>query len=131
MGHIPYVSYIGIETPKPTILDYEEQMDWVPYTGRGTPVDTSLAQKSNVRSVYRALCDLFEIIHRSLYVLYSSGRPLASNDIVDIYTEYLLWYSALPIVLRLGENSTPAVIFTQLALCFHSLFLSFSFFYIN
>jgi hypothetical protein len=79
-------------------------MEWVPYTGRGTTVDTSLVQKSNVRSVYRALCDLFEIIHHSLYVLYSSGRTLRSIDIVDIYTEYLVWYTALPKVLRLGDR---------------------------
>lgn len=87
------------------------------------PVDTSLAQKSNVRSVYRALCDLFEIIHRSLYVLYSSRRPLRSIDIVDIYTEYLVQYTALAIVLQLGENSTPAVIFTQSVSYSHVLFL--------
>jgi hypothetical protein len=114
VGHIPYVSCIGIEIPQPECLEIEEQIEWVPYVGRGTPVDTNLAQKSNVQSTYRALCSLFEIIHSSLYVLYSSGRPLSSRDIVRIYTEYLSWYTSLPIALRLGGNSTPAVIFTQL-----------------
>lgn len=114
MGHVPYVSSIGIEISKPAILEAEEKIEWVPYTGRGTPVDPSLAQPSNVRSIYRALCEVSEIIHRSLYILYSSGRPISSTDIINIYTEYLSWYSKLPATLRLGGNSTPHMVYTQL-----------------
>jgi hypothetical protein len=41
------------------------------------------------------------------------GKPLSSRDILDIYTRYLAWYTSLPTALRLGENSTPSVLFMQ------------------
>jgi hypothetical protein len=46
-------------------------------------------------------------------VTYADTDPVHSRDILDLYTRILGWYSSLPEVLRLGENSTPSVLFVQ------------------
>jgi hypothetical protein len=94
----------------------EENVAWAPYTGDGSQTDTSLRQTSNTRSVYTALSDLFQVVHDSLYILYSPIRRLHGRDILDIYTKYLRWYNGLTVTVRLGENSTPSVMFTQYVL---------------
>jgi hypothetical protein len=66
-----------------------------------------------VRSVYKCFCELSELVHQSLYILHSPGRPLTSRDLLTIYTQYLNWYDKIPEVLRLGHNFTPAVLFAQ------------------
>ena len=105
---------------------------WIPYTDDGKPYDPpkrhiggveltvpgaplqrSCEQPSNVRSVYKCFCELSELVHQSLYVLHSPGRPLTSRDLLNIYTQYLNWYDLIPEVLRLGHNFTPAVLFAQ------------------
>ncbi len=62
-----------------------------------------------MRSVYKCFCELSELVHQSLYILHSPGRPLTSRDLLNIYTQYLNWYDSIPEVLRLGHNFTPAV----------------------
>lgn len=79
----------------------------------GTSPQKSCEQPSNVRSVYKCFCELSELVHQSLYVLHSPGRPLSSRDLLNIYTQYLNWYDRIPEVLRLGHNFTPAVLFAQ------------------
>ena len=79
----------------------------------GAPLQRSAEQPSNVRSVYKCFCELSELVHQSLYVLHSPGRPLTSRDLLKIYTQYLNWYDSIPEVLRLGHNFTPSVLFTQ------------------
>jgi hypothetical protein len=78
-----------------------------------TFVSDYLLQTSNARSVAVAICELFEVVHHSLYVLYVPGRLLSKRDVLDIYTQYLAWYNSLPTALRLGKNSTPSVLFMQ------------------
>jgi hypothetical protein len=73
----------------------------------------SCEQPSNVRSVSKCFCELSELVHQSLYILHSPGQPLASKDLLSIYTQYLNWYDRIPEVLRLGQNFTPAVLFAQ------------------
>jgi hypothetical protein len=79
----------------------------------GVPLQRSCEQPSNVRSVYKCFCELSELVHQSLYILHSPGRPLTSRDLLNIYTQYLNWYDRIPEVLRLGHNFTPAVLFAQ------------------
>lgn len=105
---------------------------WIPYTDdgkgitrlasaieeklnetKGVPLRRSYEQPSNVRSVYKCFCELSELVHQSLYILHSPGRPLTSKDLLRIYTQYLNWYDRIPEVLRLGVNFTPAVLFAQ------------------
>jgi hypothetical protein len=92
----------------------EEKIEWFPYTGQKELHNNTQHQESNIRSVYVALCDLFEVVHNSLYVLYTPGKALRSHEILDIYTSYLAWHSSLPLVLRQGQNSTPPAFFIQL-----------------
>ena len=114
IGRVPHVSRNGVPRISPVIPEREELIKWIPYTSDGTSADRSLLQVSNVRSVYAAICQLIELVHDSLYLLYVPGRLLNSQDILNIYTRYLAWYSSLSVALRLGDNSTPAVIFMQL-----------------
>ncbi len=113
-------------------MDIEASL-WVPYTddgkpptdrrrrGRdgsltpspGAPLQRSCEQPSNVRSVYKCFCELSELVHESLYILHSPGKPLTARDLLSIYTQYLNWYDRIPEVLRLGHNFTPAVLFAQ------------------
>jgi hypothetical protein len=79
----------------------------------GTPLQRSCEQPSNVRSVYKCFCELSELVHRSLYILHSPGRPVSSRELLNVYTQYLNWYDRIPEVLRLGHNFTPAVLFAQ------------------
>ncbi|CAI4214216.1 unnamed protein product [Parascedosporium putredinis] len=99
--------------PKPAIIDDIEASLWIPYTDDGVPLQRSCEQPSNVRSVYKCFCELSELVHQSLYILHSPGRPLTSRDLLGIYTQYLDWYDRIPEVLRLGHNFTPAVLFAQ------------------
>jgi hypothetical protein len=92
----------------------EEKIEWFPYTGGKEHDNNKQHQESNIKSVYLALCDLFEVVHNSLYVLYTPGKVLQSHEVLDIYTSYLTWHSSLPLVLRQGQNSTPPAFFIQL-----------------
>jgi hypothetical protein len=76
-------------------------------------MERSCTQPSNVRSVYKTFCELAEIVHKSLYVLYAPGTPVTSTRLLGAYTLYLRWYDAIPTTLRLGQNFTPAVLFAQ------------------
>jgi hypothetical protein len=115
---------------KPAILEHIEASSWVPYkddgniatpgmrelqliANPGAPLERSCSQPSNVRSVYKTFCELSEIVHKSLYMLYTPGTNMTSRTLIAIYTEYLRWYDSIPEALRLGHNFTPAVLFAQ------------------
>lgn len=76
-----------------------------------------------MRSVYKCFCELSELVHQSLYILHSPGRPVTSRDLLNIYTQYLNWYDRIPEVLRLGHNFTPAVLFAHMYYHFAILLL--------
>jgi hypothetical protein len=76
-----------------------------------------------VRSVYKCFCELSELVHNSLYVLHSPGKPVTSRDLLNTYTQYLNWYDRIPEVLRLGTNFTPAVLFAHMYYHFAILLL--------
>lgn len=122
-GSLPQCSCFPILSPKPAIIDDIEASLWIPYTDDGAPLQKSCEQPSNVRSVYKCFCELSELVHQSLYVLHSPGRPLSSRDLLNIYTQYLNWYDSIPEVLRLGHNFTPAVLFAHMYYHFAILLL--------
>ncbi|KAK4119353.1 hypothetical protein N657DRAFT_659105 [Parathielavia appendiculata] len=113
-GSLPQCSCLPRLPPKPAIIDDIEASLWIPYTDDGAPLQRSCEQPSHVRSVYKCFCGLSELVHQSLYILYSPGRPLMSRDLLTIYTQYLNWYDRIPEVLRLGHNFTPAVLFAHM-----------------
>ena len=112
-GCLPQVSRDGILIREPAVLDRDEIGAWIPYVGNQIPEGLDLRQPSNVRAVYRSLCELSTIIHNILYVVYADADPFPSRDILDRYTRMLGWYGSLPEVLRLGKNSTPSILFVQ------------------
>ncbi|KAK0632950.1 fungal-specific transcription factor domain-containing protein [Immersiella caudata] len=141
-GSLPQCSCFPRLPPKPAIIDDIEASLWIPYTddgkgisrlasaleqrlsqSEGAPLQRSCEQPSNVRSVYKCFCELSELVHQSLYVLHSPGRPLTSRDLLSIYTQYLNWYDRIPEVLRLGHNFTPAVLFAHMYYHFAILLL--------
>lgn len=70
----------------------------------GVPLQRSCEQPSNVWSVYKCFYELSELVHQSLYIVHSPGRPLTSWDLLGIYTQHLDWYDRILVVLRLGCN---------------------------
>ncbi|KAK5656410.1 hypothetical protein OQA88_4791 [Cercophora sp. LCS_1] len=141
-GSLPQCSCFPRLPPKPAIIDDIEASLWIPYTddgkgnsqlaaaiegklkeSEGAPLQRSCEQPSNVRSVYKCFCELSELVHQSLYILHSPGRPLTSRDLLNIYTQYLNWYDRIPEVLRLGHNFTPAVLFAHMYYHFAILLL--------
>lgn len=128
-GSLPQCSCFPRLPPKPAIIGDIEASLWVPYTDDGellaqrccnrllitpgAPLQRSCQQPSNVRSVYKCFCELSELVHQSLYILHSPGKPLTARELLSMYTQYLNWYDRIPEVLRLGHNFTPAVLFAQ------------------
>ena len=98
---------------KPEVVEEIEQREWIPYTDEGMPTERNWTQPSNIRSVYKSFCELSEVVHDTLFTLYKPEGRLTSQKILDCYTRFLNWYSSLPDVLRLGQNFTPSVLFTQ------------------
>jgi len=113
MGVIPCVSSKGVRIRLPNFTETNGQSNWIPYTDNILHVEPDLHQPSNFCYVYKGLCELSNIIHDSLHTLYTPKRALASRDILKVYTKHLYWYDSLPVALRRGENSTPAVLFVQ------------------
>ena len=130
VGRLPHFSKDTRLMAKPAIVDHVERSSWVPYTDHGditeqlpeyraltadpgAPLERNCTQPSNVRSVFKTFCELSEIVHRALYVLYTPGTHLNIKSLLDVYTQYLRWYEVIPEALRLGQNFTPAVLFAQ------------------
>ncbi|KAL2268827.1 hypothetical protein VTJ83DRAFT_3673 [Remersonia thermophila] len=122
-GSLPRCSWLPHLPRKPAVFDNLEASPWVPYTDDGGPLQHSFAQPSNSRSVFRCFCELSELVHQSLYLLYSPGRLLTSRRLLDIYTQFVNWYDGVPDVLRLGHNFTPAVLFSHMYYHFAILLL--------
>ncbi|KAM0340761.1 hypothetical protein ACHAPU_010352 [Fusarium lateritium] len=122
-GSLPQCSCFPHLPPKPTIIGDIEASLWVPYTDDGAPLQRSCQQPSNVRSVYKCFCELSELVHQSLYILHSPGKPLTARELLSMYTQYLNWYDRIPEVLRLGHNFTPAVLFAHMYYHFAILLL--------
>lgn len=86
-------------------------------------MDRPCEQPSNVRSVFKSFCELSEVIHKSLYMMYTPGKQVTSKGVLEVYRQYLHWYDELTDVLRLGHNFTPAVLFAHMHYHFAILLL--------
>ncbi|TAQ84972.1 hypothetical protein B7494_g6707 [Chlorociboria aeruginascens] len=123
IGRLPHSSrHIKLMT-KPAVIGHIEASSWVPYTDDGAPLERPYTQPSNIRTVFKTFCELSKIVHISLYALYSPGANLTSESLLEIYTQYLRWYEAIPAALRLGHNFTPAVLFSHMYYHFAILLL--------
>ncbi|EGX89057.1 C6 transcription factor (NirA), putative [Cordyceps militaris CM01] len=122
-GSLPQSSCFARLPMKPGIIADIESSLWVPYTDNGAPLQRSCEQMSNVRSVYKCFCELSELVHQSLYMLHSPGKPLTARELLNIYHQYLNWYDRIPETLRLGHNFTPAVLFAHMYYHFAILLL--------
>jgi hypothetical protein len=91
----------------------EDQHIWAPYFDDGALLDKHGIQPSNVRSVFRGICELTHLMYGSLYILYTPGQPVTVQDVMGVYHQYLEWYESMLLVLKNGENSTPMAIFAQ------------------
>lgn len=122
-GTLPQLTWTTRLPPKPAIINDIEASRWFPFTDDGTQLPQTHVQPSNVRSVYKCFCELTELVHETLYILYTPGRRLMSRDIVKLYTKYLGWYDNIPEVLRLGHNFVPSVLFAHMYYHFAILLL--------
>lgn len=122
-GSLPQTSCFPHLPPKPAIMPDIEASVWIPYTDNGAPLQRSCEQPSNVRSVYKCFCELSELVHASLYILHTPGRPLTGPDLLSIYTQFIDWYDTVPVALKLGDNFTPAVLFAHMYYHFAILLL--------
>ncbi|KAH8742609.1 fungal-specific transcription factor [Diaporthe sp. PMI_573] len=123
MGSLPQCSRLPYLPSKPTIMPDTEASMWSPYTGDGRPLEESFEQPSNVGSVYKCFCELNELVHESLYTLHTPGQPLRGANVLYVYMRFTNWYDAIPAALRLGQNSTPAVLFAHMYYHFATLLL--------
>ncbi|KEF53540.1 uncharacterized protein A1O9_10515 [Exophiala aquamarina CBS 119918] len=113
IGRVPQIKLKDIKVHKPIIVDEIEHEKWTAYTDEGCQSTESSLQEANLRLVFMAFSDLSELVHQSVMLLYSNELPLTSHEILVIYTKYLQWYANLPDQLRLGNNSTPVVLFVH------------------
>jgi len=114
VGSIPQLS-LGTTFPGlPEVVKEDELREWAPYTGASNPIWANQHQPSNACSVFAGFCGVSIVIYNSNYVLFPGIQPVDSRDILEQYTQYLAWYISLPLVLRVGQNSTPSVFFVHL-----------------
>ncbi|KAI1625202.1 fungal-specific transcription factor domain-containing protein [Exophiala viscosa] len=103
-----------IHVTKPLKIDEIEDEPWVPYNDEGVNPDTTLHQRSNLRSVYKVFAELSGIVHQTNTILLSDDTRSINAHVRALYTEYLQFYNSLPDALRLGGNSTPPVFFAHM-----------------
>ena len=115
IGRLPHFSLRADRVAKPLNVDNNQTSDWLWQTEHGVAPEQPSQQSSDVRPIFTCFCTLSEIIHSSLYVLYTPTSALNSTDILNIYTRYLEWYGRLPDALRVGGNPSPAALFIQYA----------------
>jgi hypothetical protein len=115
LGRLPYVSRAIARVAKCPLVESIESSPWAPYRDEGIEQDRGLEERSNVRTIHRCLCELSEIIHDSLYVLYTPGENLSSTSLLEVYAHHLAWKGSLPEPCHLDANPIPAVLHLQYA----------------
>ena len=96
LNKLPHLSYCSNFPPKPSIVAQSEMQPWKPYTDWGEPQHHFTNQPCNVHSVYKCFCDLSNLIHATLYKLYSPQKRFTSQDVVYHYESYMNWYAEMP-----------------------------------
>lgn len=115
VGRLPHFSARADLVAKPLNVDNNQTSDWLWQTEHGVAPEQPSQQSSDVLPIFTCFCALSEIIHCSLYVLYTPTSAVNSTDVLNIYTRYLEWYGRLPDALRVGGNPSPAALFIQYA----------------
>src|SRR5271170_3803018 len=97
------------------LIESVENSPWVPYRDGGIVQERNFKEPSNVRTIHRCVCELSEIMHDSLYVLYTPGGNFSSKTLLEIYAHYLAWKASLPEPCHIGATPMPAVLHLQYA----------------
>jgi hypothetical protein len=116
LGCLPHLSRRGTFSTPPIVTDGQDQLDWTPYFDDEMRFDGSVAQTSDVRSVFKGICELTHVMYESLHVLHSPTQSLSIPGVIEIYHQYLQWYNSMLQVMKSGQNSTPTAIFVQYAM---------------
>ncbi|KAI0203322.1 fungal-specific transcription factor domain-containing protein [Astrocystis sublimbata] len=131
-GSLPQCSSTPHLPPKPAIVDSIEASLWVSYTD-DAPLQRSCEQPSNVRSVYKCFCELSELVHQSLYILHSPGRPLTSRDLLTVLFAHMYYHFAILLLFRplirlriIGSSLLPLDVCSQAADAIQGLLRSYS-----
>ncbi|POS83075.1 hypothetical protein EPUL_004409 [Erysiphe pulchra] len=112
-GRLPQFSENIKFVKKPRMVEEKGSTDWSQFSKDAKSKFVS-SQASNDWNVFVTFCDLSEIIHRSLYILYSPREIVTSFKLIACYTEYLHWYDSNPTKIRLGQIFTPAILFSHI-----------------
>lgn len=99
--------------PKLFVIDNDQSSDWLWQTEYGNALEQRSQQSSDIRSIYNCFCNLSEIVHSSLYILYNPVSFVTSTKILNVYTRYLEWYSYLSKSLHQHDSPSPAALFIQ------------------
>jgi hypothetical protein len=110
---VPHVSRGVNCASKPAIVSQLEVASWKQYLENPKRPEIVPSRPSNLRSIYELFCELCEIMHRGMYILYAPQNELNSSHVLDIYKSYTAWYNSLPELLHVQPNSTPTVLFVQ------------------
>lgn len=86
---------------------------WAPYSEDNIRFGSIYQQPTNITSIFFSYIGLSEIINESLYLLYSPGERITSEQVLAIHVRYLKWYTSLPLALRRGEDFAPAILVLQ------------------
>jgi hypothetical protein len=110
---LPHASLGVLPLTKHPPTTTQEGEPWVEYTDhpKGRQSESSAAIGSE--SVHEQICELSQIIHSGLYVLYTPGADLTGGRVITMYERYLDWFNALPELLRLEADATPSTFFMQ------------------
>lgn len=121
LGRLPYVSKAMTRVAKCPLIESIENSPWVPYRDEGIEQERSLEERSHVCTINRCLCELSEIIHDSLYVLYAPGGNLSSTTLLEVYANHRAWKGSLPEPCHLDATPMPAVLHLQYADFYHHI----------
>lgn len=90
LGRLPHVSRDANYASKPAMVPQLEVASWNQYLENPKPPEIASSQPSNLRSIYKHFCELCEIMHRGMYILYAPQNELNSNHVLDIYIRPIL-----------------------------------------
>lgn len=114
-GRLPQFSKNIKFIKKPKMVKDRGLPPWSPDNQDGPKKSDFVSSQSlNDWNVFVIFCDLSEIVHRSLHILYSPAEKVTSFKLLACYTEYLHWYDSNPTTMRLGQVFTPAILFSHI-----------------
>ncbi|KAI0996624.1 hypothetical protein K3495_g11559 [Podosphaera aphanis] len=123
LERLPHFSENIKKLKKPDRFEHADT-SWVPCTEENDlPCEIKPKQVSNIKSVFLTFCGLSELVHNSLYLLYSPATEVTKTKLLACYNSYLYWYDKIPVNLQHGQDFTPAVLFLHIYYHFAILLL--------